>query len=158
MPSLKSPTPPTQHPQAKQSYTLAQLNPTHDASLSSWVSSAQQPGTDFPIQNLPFGRFRITSANGDVVGKGEGEGAVTAQNNQSNDLTNNRTNDWRIGIAIGDQILDLRQAAAAVAWPPAIARMLVPLAAGDLNAHMAEPSANRSAFRAAMSAALVSRR
>jgi fumarylacetoacetase len=41
-----------------------------------------------------------------------------------------------------------------VAWEPAIAKMLAPLAAGDLNAHMAESAANRSAFRAAMSSAL----
>ena len=39
------------------------------------------PDSDFPIQNLPFGRFR--------------EAADT---------------DWRIGVAIGDQVLDLRRA------------------------------------------------
>ena len=35
---------------------------THDASLRSWVESANDPATDFPIQNLPFGRFRGRSA------------------------------------------------------------------------------------------------
>ena len=35
-----------------------QVNDTHDASLRSWVESANAPETDFPIQNLPFGRFR----------------------------------------------------------------------------------------------------
>jgi fumarylacetoacetase len=34
------------------------LNATHDTALRSWVESAQDPGSDFPIQNLPFGRFR----------------------------------------------------------------------------------------------------
>jgi fumarylacetoacetase len=36
----------------------AALNRTHDPSARSWVSSANAPGTDFPIQNLPFGVFR----------------------------------------------------------------------------------------------------
>jgi fumarylacetoacetase len=31
---------------------------THDPALRSWVSAANQPDTDFPIQNLPFGVFR----------------------------------------------------------------------------------------------------
>lgn len=52
------------------------LDATHDPGLCSWVKSANTPGTDFPIQNLPFGVF-----------ESEGGG--------------------RIGIAIGDQILDL---------------------------------------------------
>ncbi|HRD86310.1 MAG TPA: fumarylacetoacetase, partial [Rubrivivax sp.] len=31
---------------------------THDPGLRSWVDSANAPGCDFPVQNLPFGRFR----------------------------------------------------------------------------------------------------
>jgi fumarylacetoacetase len=57
------------------------IDATHDPALQSWVESANDPATDFPIQNLPFGRFRR-----------EDEG------------------DWRIGVAIGDQVLDLRAA------------------------------------------------
>ena len=34
------------------------LNATHDPALRSWVASANSAGCDFPIQNLPFGRFR----------------------------------------------------------------------------------------------------
>ncbi len=34
------------------------LNATHDPARRSWVSSANMPDADFPIQNLPFGRFR----------------------------------------------------------------------------------------------------
>jgi fumarylacetoacetase len=34
------------------------IDATHDAALRSWVPSANDPKTDFPIQNLPFGRFR----------------------------------------------------------------------------------------------------
>ncbi|WP_137895802.1 fumarylacetoacetase [Ramlibacter sp. 2FC] len=57
------------------------LDATHDPALASWVESANDPATDFPIQNLPFGRFRRA---GDA--------------------------DWCIGVAIGDQVLDLRRA------------------------------------------------
>ncbi|WP_413188764.1 fumarylacetoacetase [Paraburkholderia sacchari] len=35
------------------------LNDTHDPALRSWVESANADGHDFPIQNLPFGVFRI---------------------------------------------------------------------------------------------------
>lgn len=34
------------------------LNRTLDPALLSWVESANDPATDFPIRNLPFGRFR----------------------------------------------------------------------------------------------------
>ncbi|HEX5682618.1 MAG TPA: fumarylacetoacetase [Ideonella sp.] len=57
------------------------LNDTLDPALQSWVESANDTHTDFPIQNLPFGRFRTA-----------------------------RDGDWRIGVAIGDQILDLQAA------------------------------------------------
>jgi len=57
------------------------IDATHDPSLKSWLESANDPATDFPIQNLPYGRFR-----------------------RSADM------DWRIGVAIGDQVLDLRRA------------------------------------------------
>jgi len=33
------------------------LNATHDPARRSWVAAANLPGTDFPIQNLPFGLF-----------------------------------------------------------------------------------------------------
>ena len=48
--------------------------------MRSWVESANQPATDFPLQNLPFGVFRHAARR-------------------------------RIGIAIGDQVLDLRACA-----------------------------------------------
>jgi len=57
------------------------LDETHDPALTSWVDSANDPATDFPIQNLPFGRFR-------AVGESE----------------------WSIGVAIGAEVLDLRRA------------------------------------------------
>ncbi|MEM9230581.1 MAG: fumarylacetoacetase [Pseudomonadota bacterium] len=56
---------------------MAALNETHDPMRQSWVDSANAPDSDFPIQNLPYGVF--SQANGPR----------------------------RIGIAIGDSILDL---------------------------------------------------
>jgi fumarylacetoacetase len=44
---------------------FAELNGTHDPARRSWVESANDPNTDFPIQNLPFGVFR---SGGDVRG------------------------------------------------------------------------------------------
>ncbi|MEP6850672.1 MAG: fumarylacetoacetate hydrolase family protein, partial [Acidobacteriota bacterium] len=36
-----------------------EINETHDPNLKSWVESANDPNTDFPIQNLPFCLFRV---------------------------------------------------------------------------------------------------
>jgi len=55
------------------------LDETHDVQRRSWVASANDPASDFPIQNLPFGAFRRR------------RGDPTA----------------RVGVAIGDQIVDL---------------------------------------------------
>ena len=60
----------------------ATLDDSHDPALQSWVESANDPATEFPIQNLPFGRFRSKGASGPL----------------------------RIGVAIGDQVLDLAAA------------------------------------------------
>ena len=99
------------------------LDFTHDAQALSWVESANAPDTDFPIQNLPFGRFRR---------------AMTSE-------------DFRIGVAIGDQVLDL---AALGQLDPDIAKRLGPLAHGDLNAFMAHGRAARIALRHALFAGL----
>ena len=37
---------------------MIDLNSTHDVNLKSWVDSANEDSTDFPIQNLPLGVFR----------------------------------------------------------------------------------------------------
>jgi len=54
------------------------LNETHDPALQSWVESANDPASDFPIQNLPFCIFR------------HGDSAP------------------RTGVGIGDQIFDVQ--------------------------------------------------
>jgi fumarylacetoacetase len=60
---------------------VTDLNETHDPARRSWVESANSAATDFPIQNLPLGIFRAA----------RGAGAPT------------------VGVAIGDQILNLRK-------------------------------------------------
>jgi fumarylacetoacetase len=105
---------------------MSALDATHDPALKSWVASANAPDTDFPIQNLPFGRFRPAGT----------------------------TKGWRIGVAIGDQVLDLRAVMDQELWDDAARRLLLPLAEGDLNAFMAMgPSARRS-LRALLSEGL----
>ena len=88
------------------------IDQTHDSALRSWVASADPAGTDFPIQNLPFGRYRR-------AGSGEA---------------------YRIGVAIGDQILDLKATGL--------------IDTDDMNALMAAGPPERKALRAAISAGL----
>ncbi len=88
------------------------IDATHDPALRSFVEAANRAGHDFPIQNLPFGRFRT---------KG-GDGAL------------------RIGIAIGDCVLDL--AATGL------------IDGNDIAALLAMPAAQRRALRTAVSEGL----
>jgi fumarylacetoacetase len=46
------------------------IDRTHDPQLKSWVESANEPNTDFPIQNLPFATFESgeTTALGVAIG------------------------------------------------------------------------------------------
>ena len=90
---------------------MTQINETHDPKRRSWVASANEAGCDFPIQNLPFGRFRTA-----------GDSAL------------------RIGVAIGNQLLDLRATGL--------------IESDDMNALMAASQAGRHALRAAISAGL----
>src|SRR5258708_21640134 len=61
------------------------LNETHDPARRSWVESANAPESEFPIQNLPFGVFCPTAGMPP-----------------------------RVGVAIGDQILDVAAAGPAL--------------------------------------------
>lgn len=98
------------------------LNPA----LESWVASANTPDTEFPIQNLPYGRFRR-------------RGTQEA---------------WRIGVAIGDHVLDLHHALDTLARDGELRALLQPLAAGELNPFMALPAPQRALVRGALSRAL----
>ena len=99
--------------------SIATVDSTHDPKLRSWVDSANAKlgdsaaACDFPIQNLPFGRFCLPA---------EPDGAA------------------RIGVAIGDQVLDLQAAGF--------------IHTADMNSLMAAPVAERRALRQRISRAL----
>jgi len=82
------------------------MDSTHDPNLTSWVKSANHPDSDFPIQNLPYASFR-----------NQGEERI------------------RVGVAIGDMLLDASQA----------------LAIGSLTAVMAMSRAERTGLRRRLS-------
>jgi fumarylacetoacetase len=86
-----------------------ELDGTHDPSLRSWVDTANIAGCDFPIQNLPFGRFRPAGTSEAL----------------------------RIGVAIGDRVLDLEAAHV--------------IDHADMNLLMAATPAERAALRASLS-------
>jgi fumarylacetoacetase len=101
------------------------VNRTHDPALRSWVSSANGD-TDFPIQNLPFGVFR-RAGSADPPG---------------------------CGVAIGDQILDVR-ASAALGLFTGVARDAAEIASDLLlNKFMALGAGPRGDLRAQASALL----
>ncbi len=102
------------------------LDDTHAPGLQSWVPSAQAADTDFPLQNLPYGRFRRQGSDEPL----------------------------RIGVAIGDEVLDLRLAASAMAWPAELGEVIKALAAGELKPLMAESVAMRRLIRNTLSQAL----
>src|SRR5580704_10749032 len=56
------------------------IDRTHEPELTSWVESANSPKSEFPIQNLPFASFRRKGVE-----------------------------QVRLGVAIGDQILDVTE-------------------------------------------------
>jgi fumarylacetoacetase len=102
------------------------LNATHDPALRSWVTSANRANTDFPIQNLPFAVFR----------------------RRDTDAT------FRGGVAIGDQVLDLRSLQARERLTGAVGAALEACGEPTLNRFMGSGAAAASCLRAWLSAAL----
>ena len=70
--------------------TLYEINETHDPNLKSWVESANDPNTDFPIQNLPYCHYRVSERPADGY--------------------------WH-GAVIGDQVIDLSELFAIGTFP-----------------------------------------
>jgi len=97
------------------------MNETHDPARRSWVDSAQGHA-DFPIQNLPFGVFRRRSGG-----------------------------PARVGVAIGEQILDL---SAVTDFPAAAGKAAQACKAGTLNQLMALGPEYWSALRQEVSVLL----
>jgi fumarylacetoacetase len=104
---------------------MSLLDETHDPALRSWVDSANAAGCDFPLQNLPLGRFRL--ADGEP---------------------------WRLGTAIGGAVLDLRAAGLVdhadmqrlLAQPPAARRALREALSHGLRAGSAQQAAWQAAL------------
>jgi fumarylacetoacetase len=99
------------------------VDDTHVAGLRSWVESAADPTTDFPIQNLPLGIFRPRGGD----------------------------DPWRVGCAIGDQVLDVAECARAGLLSGEAARAGARCAAPALNGVMSLGSAARRALRLQLS-------
>ncbi len=103
------------------------LDATHDMTTCSWVASANDPRSDFPLQNLPFGVFRRTG---------------TAES-------------FRGGVAIGTDILDLSAVLAAGLVSDALVADALRAAAGPvLNGLMAQGPGAWQALRLALFALL----
>lgn len=100
------------------------INETHNPALKSWLPSANELGTDFPIQNLPFAIFRRKVGN----------------------------EAFRGGVAIGDQVLDL--AAACTLFDGDAGRAAQAASASTLNALMSLGPSAWHALRIALSRAL----
>jgi len=94
---------------------------TLDPGLRSWVGSAQAPEADFPIQNLPFGVFSR-------------EGEAT-----------------RVGVAIGDQVLDLSAVAREGLLDASLGAAIDAVQAPVLNALMALGRPAAAGLRAQLS-------
>ena len=102
------------------------MNETHDPALTSWIESANSPDTDFPIQNLPFGVF---SRRGEV--------------------------ERRIGVAIGDKIVDVAESLSANLWSGEARDVARWCDRPTLNELMQAPKDSLSRFRARLSELLV---
>jgi len=98
------------------------MNETHDPRLRSWVESADGPETDFPIQNLPLGVFTRS-----------GDPDTSA----------------RVGVAIGDSILDVTAAVTAKLLRPTSAAAAC--RSSTLNSLMALEKTEHSELRSGLS-------
>jgi fumarylacetoacetase len=102
------------------------IDDTHDPDATSWVESANAPGTDFPVQNLPFAVFRRQGTN----------------------------EAFRGGVAIGALILDLAAAEASGGLGAQAAAALRAAGSDRLNGLMALGKPHWSALRQALFAGL----
>jgi len=105
---------------------MIELNETHQPELKSWVVSANEPNSDFPIQNLPFAIFKRKDSK----------------------------EKFRAGVAIGEHIVDLRAAHKAGVFSMELTPLLKTLYKSRLNKFMAMGHAAWSALRLELSRAL----
>src|SRR5512134_247685 len=117
------------------------MDATHNPKLKSWVESANDPASDFPIQNLPFGVFRRKGTNemprggvaiGDQILDLAAVGLRTGPN--LNVLAGAGRKAWRaLRKALSIGLSDPKQAKRLSKWlvPMKKAEMLLPIAIGD---------------------------
>ncbi|HSW04060.1 fumarylacetoacetase [Aquabacterium sp.] len=103
------------------------LDFTHDSGARSWVESANAAGTDFPLQNLPFAVFRPPHGT---------------------------SKQFRGGVAIGDQVLDLAGLAATALLQGDAQKAAAAAAGTTLNGLCAQGPAAWRALRQALFALL----
>lgn len=94
------------------------IDETHAAHLKSWVESANEAGTDFPLQNLPLGVFRTSGSRS-----------------------------TRIGTAIGDKVLDLQACLGRSLLTGMPIGILAACGEETLNVLMQRPDVERRALR-----------
>ena len=95
------------------------IDHTHDPKTKSWLDSVNLPGAEFPLQNLPFGIFR---------------------RRDSEEVP-------RVGVAIGDSVLDVVACAANHPFPEPAAQAAIACASSSLNALMALGQPHWTALR-----------
>lgn len=105
---------------------MSSVNETHDPSLKSWVESANMPGCDFPIQNLPFAQFKRAGSD----------------------------ENFRGGVAIGNQIIDLARLTALRVFSGKANKAASAGAQSSLNALMAMGRETWSELRLSLSRGL----
>ncbi|MGH7651348.1 MAG: fumarylacetoacetase [Gemmatimonadaceae bacterium] len=98
------------------------MNKTHNPALTSWIGAANAADADFPIQNLPFGVF---SRKGDT--------------------------ERRVGVAIGDQIVDVGESLSANLWTEEAREIARYCDRPDMRDLMRAPRESLSLFRARLS-------
>ncbi|MFB6417798.1 fumarylacetoacetase [Bradyrhizobium tunisiense] len=96
---------------------MPKINETHNPQRRSWVSSANERGSDFPVQNLPFCMFSL-----------------------GNDPA-------RPAVAIGDQLLDLRATADNDLFEANVSKAIRQCTGGALNPLMKLDPSELSSFR-----------
>ena len=98
------------------------LNETHDPGLRSWVDSANAPGAEFPIQNLPFGVFqRAESPEPPRCGVAIGDRIFDVGSAARDGLMEGRT--WGAGLLCASADLNGLMSTGPEAWTPLRARI-----------------------------------
>ena len=112
------------------------IDHTHDPSLQSWVESANDPRTDFPIQNLPFATYTRGKEEGARLGVGIGDRILDAAaafglESLKSVMAMPRSERAALRRRISDYLHHRPAGAAALLTPMAEARLLLPCEIGD---------------------------